>query len=189
MRHISILLLTFPLLVYGQSNKLPITKIKEAVAQYSEVKPRNLVTKKDIENTTKFVLSVSNGSLYIDTPYTITITRNYAHIEASRESYTVNKSYSVEYKDFEKFKKKLIEGQIHTEKDEYSASMCGAGCTQLTLYKDSNCYFNHNTVDIDEYLTFSGFLHSLFWSFIPQSLDDLLDNSSLNPYDDNDSLY
>lgn len=189
MRHLSIFILIFPLLVYGQSNKLPITKIKEAVAKYSEVKPRNQVTKSDIEKTTKFVLSVSNGSLYIDTPYTITITRNNAHIEASRESFTVNKSYSFEEKDFEKFKKKLTEGQIHTEKDEYSASMCGAGCTQLTLYKDGNCYFNHNTVDFDEYLTFSGSLHSLFWSFIPQSLDDLLDNSCITPYDDNDLLY
>lgn len=189
MRHISILLLTFPLLVYGQSNKLPITKIKEAVAQYSEVKPRNQVTKSDIEKTTKFVLSVSNGSLYIDTPYTITITRNNAHIEASRESFTVNKSYSFEEKDFEKFKKKLIEGKIHTEKDEYSASMCGAGCTQLTLYKDGNCYFNHNTVDSEEYLKFSGSLYSLFWNFIPKSLDDLLEEFYIDPYDDNDLLY
>ena len=175
--------------MYGQSNKLSITKIKNAVSNYSGVKLRNQVTKTDIENTTKFVFSVSNSSLYIDTPYTITITRSNAHIEASRESYTVDKSYPVEEIAYEKFIKKLIEGQIHTENNEFSESLCGAGCTQLTLYKNGKCYFNHNTVDSEEYLTFTGSLYSLFWSFIPLSLDELLNVSNLTPYDDSNLLY
>lgn len=188
MRYICIILLLLPFFVYGQSNKLSIAKIKDAVTQYSSVK-KNIVTKHDIEKTTKFVLSVSNGSLYIDTPYTITITSNNAHIEASQKYRTVSKNYSIDEKAYENFKQKLIEGQIHTEKDEDSATMCGAGCTQLTLYKNGKCYFNHNTVDSEEYLTFSGSLYSLFWNFTPKSLDELLDETNIDLYDDNDLLY
>lgn len=176
-------LLAIPFELHGQSNPIKT----ETHSNEQPKGSKHLVSVQDIEETTKFVFSVSNGSVLIDTPYAITVTEGNVHINISRDdiSMVINEDYPLDKSTFETFKSHLNDGRLHTSKRTKDNPLRpGDDGIELVLYKNQVCFFDYGNWDT-EILCFDGSLYDIFWKVVPEtreSFENRLEMAKLLQY-------
>lgn len=168
---------------YAQTNEQKLSKISSAVNDYINNKKKDLLTPDVVNKADVFIYSVSNASLYEDTPYTITVSDGFVSVCINTLMGEFDRSFPISPDKFEHFKKELIKSRVRLEKNEYADLLDGTTSTTLSVMRNHRVLFEGNTLDSDSYLTSENLLDDVFWELVPVSFEELIDPAA-TPADD-----
>lgn len=200
MKTLTIALILASTLVFNLNAAKPTASRPQAVAGAIASSLKNKYITAD-PATDKIEMTVTNGAVVSDYPYTITLTPDGINFNITKVDYTAPResdepfeSMNVTYKyavgsDFKKALKIINNAKIKNEEDPYALMLDGGGTLSILLYKKGKPYAEIHHASVGEVWTLAKQIQDLIPDFDNELLDIqyMLDSNDVDPNDLSDT--